>query len=125
MRSVKEESAIRPVAKVCEILLKYHFSKKKGKHPIFTREQLEKCTETCFDWLLGDHKVAAKVFSMSCLYYTGLEIPWVHGELEVILQQHYKGGSAAYQARARDVLKRVLKARHARYRGSGSFSGSA
>ena len=44
---------------------------------------------------------------MQALLLLGREIPWVHGELRAILEQQYPQGSPAYQARARQVLRKL------------------
>ncbi|RRQ48232.1 adenylosuccinate lyase [Maribacter algicola] len=105
---VELDSSVRPVAKVCELLMESYFSKKE----IIVRQQIteahiEKITSSCFDWLIGEHKVAAKAYSMTSLYLLGTEYGWIHPELKMVLEQNYSNGSAAYKARARMVLKKL------------------
>jgi len=105
---LRSESIIRPMAHVCEMSIEAYF---KTKDPIFveymTPEQLERILTVCFDWLIGDHKVAAKVFSMSSLYYLGLKYDWVHPELQMILEQQMHEGTAAYKSRASKTLAKL------------------
>ena len=104
------ESAIRPMAKICEALcLKYY----KDQDPLFrskiSTKHREKMAEACFDWLIGDHKVAPKAYAMVALCELGKEFDWIHAELEIVLQQNYEAGSAGYKARARRVLDTIRK----------------
>ncbi|MGB3152866.1 MAG: adenylosuccinate lyase, partial [Maribacter sp.] len=63
----------------------------------------------CFDWLIGNHKVAAKAYSMTCLLFLGRKFDWIHPELKLVLEQNYASGSAAYKARARMTLAKINK----------------
>lgn len=105
--ALREESSIRPAAKVCELLVKAYYGKQKA--PPLTLRHRELITAACFDWLIGPHKVAPQAYSMETLYLLGHDIPWIHPELKAILDQHYAQGSAGYQARARKILERMDK----------------
>jgi hypothetical protein len=70
-------------------------------------EHLESITSACFDWLIGDHKVAAQAYSMTSLLLLGRKFDWIHPELRMILEQNYQNGSAAYKARARMTLAKL------------------
>lgn len=106
---VELDSAVRPVAKVCELLMERYFSKKViYMQQQITEAHLEKVSTACFDWLIGEHKVAAKAYSMTSLYLLGTKYPWIHPELKLVLEQHYSNESAAYKARARMVLKKII-----------------
>ena len=102
------DSSVRPIAKICEYLIKAYFSK--TMHPvkeILNQEYLNRIATACFDWLIGEHKVAAKAYSMTCLLLLGREIDWIHSELKMVLEQNYANGSAAYKARARMTLAKL------------------
>lgn len=102
------DSSIRPCAKICEILIKDYFSKAKNStQEVLTKEHLEGITTACFDWLIGEHKVAAKAYSMTSLLLLGRKFDWIHPELKMILEQNYESGSAAYKARARMTLAKL------------------
>ena len=131
------DSAVRPVAKICEFLMKAYFLKKpvdseaseenhlgknspeksldlmKGSEKstlarkALTETHLEYITAACFDWLIGEHKVAAQAYSMTCLLLLGRKFDWIHPELKIILEQNYAKGSAAYKARARMTLEKL------------------
>ncbi len=108
MGNVELESSVRPMAKVCELLLESYFSKKDSvSREKINESHLEKMTSTCFDWLIGEHKVAAKAYSMTSLFLLGKKYNWIHPELKSVLEQNYSKGSAAYKARARMVLKKL------------------
>lgn len=104
------DSSVRPVAKICEILMKAYFSRSNNDARMRLKQvHLEKITDSCFDWLIGNHKVAAKAYSMTSLYLLGEKFKWIRPELQVILEQNYGLGSAAYKARARQILTLISK----------------
>ena len=96
----KNDSAIRPVSKICLFL-------SKSKTIKLTDNQETKIIETCLDWLIQDEKVASKAYSMRALHNFGKKHPWIHEELKTILSQDYPNHSAAYKAAARDILKKL------------------
>lgn len=102
------DPAVRPMAKICEYLITAYFSKVENESQnVLTEQHLEKISTACFDWLIGNHKVAAKAYSMTCLYLLGKRFDWIHPELQMILEQNYSKGSAAYKARARLILAKI------------------
>jgi hypothetical protein len=108
LAKIKLDSAIRPMAKICEILIITHYSKTVNNSKDFvTNVHLERIASACFDWLIGSHKVAAKAYSMTSLFLLDLTFDWIHPELKMILEQNYASGSAAYKARARMTLKKI------------------
>ena len=110
MSKVQLDSSVRPIAKICEILMKAFFSK--SKNDVQTKLEdyhLEKITACCFDWLIGETKVAAKAYSMTSLYLLSKKFEWIRPELQMILEQNYSLGSAAYKARARHILILINK----------------
>jgi len=105
---VHQDSAVRPIAKICEYLvLAYYTAKAPEVLKQLTKLHREKITEACFDWLITDQKVAPKAYAMTNLYLLGTEFDWVHPELKIILENNYETGSAAYKARARMVFKKL------------------
>ena len=96
----KNDSAIRPVSKICLFL-------SKSKTIPLSDNQETKIIEACLDWLIQDEKVAAKAYSMRALYNFGKKHPWIHEELKTILSQDYPNHSAAYKAVAREILKEL------------------
>ena len=96
----KDDSAIRPISKICMFL-------SKSKTIQLSENQETKIIETCLDWLIQDKKVAAKAYSMRTLFNFGKKHPWINEELKTILSQDYFKHSAAYQAAAKDILRKL------------------
>ncbi|MEL6917567.1 MAG: adenylosuccinate lyase [Bacteroidota bacterium] len=108
INSVRLDSSVRPIAKICEYLILAYFSKSRHEvQGVLKEHHLEQITNACFDWLIGDYKVATKAYSMTCLYQLGKKNSWIHPELRLVLEQNYANGSAAYKARARMVLAKL------------------
>lgn len=106
--NVHLDSSVRPLAKICELLIKAYFSKKPNlSQTKLTDEHLERIATACFDWLIGNHKVAPKAYSMTSLLLLGRKFDWILPELKMVLEQNYADGSAAYKARARMTLAKI------------------
>ncbi|OXG08904.1 hypothetical protein BC749_106241 [Flavobacterium araucananum] len=106
LKVLKDESSIRPIAKVVQLLIKSHY--KKNENSIFlSPENLQDCIEVSFDWLINDVKVATKAYSIRTLYVLGNHYDWIHPELQIILNKDYANHSAAYKAVAKEVLKKI------------------
>ncbi len=100
----KIDSAIRPASKICLFLITSHYRK---KNIPLSEIQLQKITESCFDWLINDTKVASKCYSIRTLYIIGKHVDWIYPELRILLNKDYKTHSAAYKAVAREILKKI------------------
>lgn len=110
LHTLRSESSIRPMAKICELLTRQYFASLEHPiHKVLTENHLKQITAACFDWLIGEHKVATKAYSMTSLFLLGKKFDWIHPELKPIIEQHYHQGSAAYKARARHILKALKK----------------
>ena len=108
LKRIRLHSAIRPMAKICELIIISYYSKIPNKSQQYLNKvHLERITSACFDWLIGNNKVAAKAYSMTTLFLLGATFAWIHPELKVVLEQNYVTGSAAYKARARMILKNI------------------
>lgn len=106
IKILKDESSIRPIAKVAQLLVKSHY--RKAENCIFlSEENLQNCIEISFDWLINDVKVATKAYSIRTLYILGNHYDWIHPELQIILNKEYQNHSAAYKAVAKEVLKKL------------------
>ncbi|WP_038530196.1 hypothetical protein [Formosa agariphila] len=102
------DSAVRPVAKICEYLAKnIKIPENSLLEFMFSKQHKERIISVCFDYMINDEKVATKAYAMSTLYMLGKEFPWIHPELVVILERDFPSQSAAYKARARQILKRI------------------
>jgi hypothetical protein len=108
MHRVHLDPAVRPVAKVCEYLIKAYYSKE--DHAIKTTllpKHKERIIEACFDWMINDEKVAPKAYAMSTLFLLGRDHDWIYPELIIILERDFQTQSAAFRARARHILKKI------------------
>lgn len=108
MHRVHLDSAVRPVAKVCEYLIKAYYSKLDNeiKSALLPKHK-EKIVEACFDWMINDEKIAPKAYAMNTLYLLGNDFDWIHPELVMILERDYQIQSSGFKARARHILKKV------------------
>jgi len=102
------DSAVRPVAKICEYLTTAHYSKTEN----LIKTQLsqihkENIVAACFDWMINDEKIAPKAYSMNSLYLLGTEYDWIHPELAIILERDYEMQSSGFKARAKHILKKI------------------
>ncbi|WP_461532835.1 hypothetical protein [Sinomicrobium sp.] len=110
LRSLKEDGAKRSCGKICELLCDHYFSGTANKtKDQLTDQQLKKLAEVCFDWLISDEKVALKAYAMHCLFLLGSVIPWIHPQLCSVLEDGYPYHTAAYQSRAKKILKKCTK----------------
>ena len=96
----KHESAIRGISRT---LLFLSTSKKIS----LTEEQQEKFIETSLDRLIGDDKIAPKVFAMYALCHFSKEQDWIKEELQNIINKDFAEQSAGYKAAAREVLRKI------------------
>jgi hypothetical protein len=104
------DSAVRPVAKVCEYVIKAYYSKEKNEiQTSLTIIHKDKIVEACFDWLINDEKIAPKAYAMNTLFLLGNEIDWIHPELALILERDFQTQSPGFKARARHILKKIKK----------------
>lgn len=108
LKVLKDESAIRPIAKVVQLLVKSHY-KKNDDSILLSEENLQDCIEASFDWLINDVKVATKAYSIRTLYVLGNHYDWIHPELQIILNKDYADHSSAYKAVAKEVLRKIEK----------------
>lgn len=108
LKILKDESSIRPIAKVVQLLVKSHYKKNENGISL-SEENLQDFIDASFDWLINDIKVAAKAYSIRTLYILGNHYDWIHPELQIILNKDYGDHSAAYKAVAKEVLKKIEK----------------
>lgn len=108
--SLKNENAIRSAAKICNLIAQEYTSKfDSAIQLIMTHEQLSEIIETCFDWLMKDHKASIKTQSMDALYHIGKKISWIHYEIRLILEKNTADQSANYISKANKVLELISK----------------
>lgn len=108
MPNVYKHQAVRPLAKICEVVLTLYYKKLHlPTRTVLTKTHLEKLTEICFDWLISNQKVAAKAYAMQCLFLLGKDFKWIHPELKIILEKDFANEQPAFQARAKHILKKL------------------
>ena len=105
LKFLKHDSAIRPASKICMFLAQ----KQTSKNDFLTNEYIDNIIETGFDWMIGNHKVATKSYTMQTLYLLGQNTDWVHEALKLIIEQNIMNESAAYKARGRMTLNLINK----------------
>ncbi|MFS4418329.1 adenylosuccinate lyase [Maribacter sp. 2307ULW6-5] len=114
--ALNKPQAVRPAAKICELLLTTQQRQHRDTGPkLLQKKHLSALTAICFDWLLGDAKVAPKAYAMTCLHLLGEQQPWIHPELKVILERDMPLASAGYRARAKNILKKLKAQREWRH----------
>lgn len=101
---LKDDSAIRPATKICMFLAKSNH-RKNGIQ--LSKEQEHNIIENLIDRLIQEEKVAAKVYAMKALFVFGKKYDWIYQELKPIITQDAFEHSAAYQACARNILKKI------------------
>ena len=110
IHKVHLDSAVRPIAKVCEYLIKAYYSK---NEPLFETAlnptHRERIIEVCFDYMINDEKIAPKAYAMNSLFLLGQDYDWIHPELALILERDYQMQSSGFKARARHILKKIKK----------------
>jgi hypothetical protein len=106
LKVLKDESSLRPIAKVVQLLIKSHYKKNENCIKL-SEKNLQDCIEASFDWLISDVKVATKAYSIRTLYILGNHYDWIHPELKVIIDKDFGDHSAAYKAVAKEVLKKI------------------
>jgi hypothetical protein len=96
----KHESSIRGMSRTAFFL-------STSKAISLSEEQQEKLIEICLDWLIGDAKIAPKVYAMYTLGHYAKKHDWVKEELHNIINKDYAQQSAGYKAAAREVLRKI------------------
>lgn len=109
MQSVYKDAGVRPMAKICEYTIEAYYKDHTKIKQALTEVHKEQIIENCFDWMINEEKVATKAYSMNCLFLLGKDYDWIHPELVTILKRDYAQQSAAFKARARQILKKIEK----------------
>lgn len=97
------DGAVRSVSKICMFA-----AERQTKTNDFLKPgQTAKITEACFDWLIGPTKVASKAYAMRALFEIGKRHDWIYPELQTLLEVGYPEHSPAYQAAAKEILRKI------------------
>ncbi len=110
LHKLTHQSSIRPIAKICQWIANAFVKK---QQPLFidnlTLLHINQLVEVGFDWMIGNHKVATKAYTMATLYYFGKlpleKLNWVHAELKNIILQNIQTGSPAYKSQGKKILR--------------------
>ena len=100
---VSNGSAVRSMAKICELFARY--LDKNPEEKVKYTQNIEDIIECGFDWMLSNHKIAIKVYTMQTLYLFGKDYAWIYPELRIILEKNIHSESIGYKNRALKVLK--------------------
>ncbi|MDP3312796.1 adenylosuccinate lyase [Lutibacter sp.] len=104
------DSCVRPISKICNFIAVAYTSKKDSLiKDSLTKNQVDLIIETGFDWMISNHKVATKAYTMNALFLLGKNLEWVHQELQLIIQKNIVDESPAYKARGRITLDLINK----------------
>lgn len=106
LAAYRHDGAIRSISKICLFCVQYNI---RYREEFLTPAHLQKITEACFDWLIGNAKVASKAYAMRTLYLAGKSEAWIHTELHPILEQGFPQHSAAYKVPAREILEKLRR----------------
>jgi len=106
LNTLEEEGAIRPISKICSLIC-HHCYKHTCQTDIPESFWKNKIIEASFEWLTGQHKIAAQVFAMDSLFVLGQESDWILDELYSILDKDYPNKSSGYQSRARKIMDKI------------------
>jgi len=107
---VTDESAVRSLAKVCNLVAQDYNSKFESPIKLtITQDHISQMIETCFEWLISDYKVATKAHAMEALYFLGIKTGWIHYELKMIIEKNLPVESPGYATRAKKVLESMSK----------------
>ncbi|RXG30813.1 hypothetical protein [Leeuwenhoekiella marinoflava] len=98
----KIETVSRIFSKICELLTSEFL-----KNENLSKAEREQILSKCFDWLIGNEKVAVKVFAMQSIYNLSETESWIPGELKAQLELQFDRSSAAFQSRAKALLKKL------------------
>ncbi len=100
LSNLKNDSAIRSMSRFLMLLIKDNLKKK-----YLSENQLEKITESSFDWLISDYRVAVKHHAVNILIETGKKTSWIYPELKTILEKEIEFPSPSYRC----IVKKFLK----------------
>lgn len=104
LKNLQDQRAIRSISKCCLYLAQAHFQKSELK---LSEPQLKDLSENCFDWLIGDGKVASKVYAIHSLDLLGKAFGWITADLNNIVSKDFSLQSPAYRVAARKVLNKT------------------
>jgi hypothetical protein len=96
----KNESAIRGMSRIIYFIAV-------DKTNLLTKSQNKKIIEICLDWLIGNSKVATKVYAMHTMCRYAQKEDWIKEELRNIINKDFLHQTAGYKAAAKEVLRKI------------------
>lgn len=110
INTLKFDSAIRPCAKICELLATEYYSKSENDVQKKLKDvHIDTIIETGFDWLITPQKIAVRAYTMTFLYLFGLEKEWIHPELKHLIETKIIHESKGCKARGKYILQMIEK----------------
>ncbi len=106
IKKVHFDSVVRPISKICQLLI---LRNDKISIVILNQTHKERIIEVCFDWMISNHKVAVKAYTMQTLFVFGKEQSWIHEELILIIKKGIDTESSAYKSRGKITLLQMEK----------------
>lgn len=104
LSEVVNDSALRSATKICMFLAQANHR----KSILFLSEKQElQLIENSIDRLIQEEKVASKVYAMKALFIFGKKYDWIYKQMKPIISQDAYQHSYAYQAAARNILKKI------------------
>lgn len=101
------DGAVRSISKICWFLMQKQTKEVHKNNDFLTKPEVKNIIEACLDWMIGETKVASKVYAMRALFEFGKLNPAIYTELRDIIEKDFSLHSYAYQAAAKDILKRL------------------
>lgn len=103
----KVDGAVRSASKICMMAAQEHVKYIKAGKSFLSESHITAISESSFDWLIGDAKVASKAYAMRALFALGKSESWIYPDLKTILSEDFVKHSAAYKGAAREILKKI------------------
>ncbi|WP_310554875.1 hypothetical protein [Flavobacterium sp.] len=102
INKLQNDSAIRCVSRFLAFLVQDN-----SKKNYLTENQLEQITESSFDWLISDYRVAVKHHAVKILIETGKKSAWIYPELKIILEKEIEFPSPGYKSIVKKFLNKI------------------
>lgn len=109
LADLRNETALRSMSKIAAALVKADANPHHAFSNTLGPAQRQQLKDAAWSWLLGDVKVATKVWAMRTLETFARKEPQVKSELLEVLAYGFPEHSAAYRSAARHVAKNLSK----------------
>ncbi|MCC7520488.1 MAG: hypothetical protein IT220_02535 [Flavobacteriaceae bacterium] len=112
LHHVKNDSAVRSLAKICRWVALDYKKCKTLQHPLQIAEILQ-LVEAGFDWMIGPYPVAPKAYTMDTLFIFGnvqnAGLEWVLESLKDVILQQIQQGSPGFQNHGHKILEQLKR----------------